>query len=76
MSKKNKRYGFPYDYSNKKPIYRFVKGGVEMCFYLEVKGYTLLQKVGDQLQRVSLDDVSLNNMLGMLDKNGFTQTQS
>ena len=73
MSKKNKPYGFPYDYSNKKPLYRFTKGSVEMLFYTEGNNYTLLQKVDGKQQRVHLNDVTLNNMLGMLDKNGFHQ---
>jgi len=73
MSKKNKQYGFPYDYSNKKPLYRFRKGSIEMNFYVEPKGYTLLQKVDGKQQRVELNDTTLNNMLGMLDRNGFQQ---
>lgn len=73
MSKKSKPYGFPYDYSNKTPLYRFRKGSIEMLFYAEVKGYVLLQKVDGNQQRVELNDLTLNNMLGMLDRNGFQQ---
>lgn len=73
MSKKNKHYGFPYDYSKKTPLYKFRKGDIEMNFYRDGLGYALVQKVDGQQQRVALNDVTLNNMLGMLDKNGFRE---
>lgn len=73
MSKKNKHYGFPYDYSNKRPIHKFRKDCIEMTFYSEGKGYAMLQKTPDHQQRVVLTDVAFNNMLGMLDKNGFRE---
>ncbi len=75
MSKKNKHYGFPYDYSSKKPLHRFRKGDVEMLFYDESRGYTMLQKSPDHQQRVALNELSFNNMLGMLDKNGWLEVR-
>lgn len=75
MSKKNKHYGFPYDYSSKKPLHRFRKGDVEMLFYDESIGYTMLQKSPDHQQRVALNELSFNNMLGMLDKNGWLEVR-
>ena len=76
MSKKNKHYGFPYDYSKRTPLYRFRKGCVEMSFYPEGSGYAMLQKTEDHQQRVILNDTTLNNMLSMLDKNGFQQIRA
>jgi hypothetical protein len=73
MSKKNKHYGFPYDYSFKKPIHKFRKDNIEMTFYSEGNSYALLQKNNDHQQRVVLTDVAFNNMLGILDKNGFRE---
>ncbi len=73
MSKKNKHYGFPYDYSAKKPLYKFIRGSVEMLFYQDGANYALVQKVDGKQQRVHLNDSTLNNMLGTLDKNGFQQ---
>lgn len=76
MSKKNKSYGFPYDYSSKKPLHIFSKGDTKMFFYSEARSYTMLQKSPDQQQRVTLNELSFNNMLGMLDKNGWTEVRA
>mgnify|MGYP003336965863 FL=1 len=75
MSKKNKHYGFPYDYSSKKPLHRFRKDDAEMLFYSENRGYIMLQKTPNQQQRVALNELSFSNMLGMLDKNGWTEVR-
>lgn len=75
MSKKNKSYGFPYDYSSKKPIHHFRKGDAEMFFYTEGRSFCMLQKTKEQQQRVTLNELSFNNMLGMLDKNGWTEVR-
>lgn len=75
MSKKNKHYGFPYDYSKRTPIHKFRNDsiGSEMSFYREGSFYALLQKTHDHQQRLILNDITFNNMLGMLDKNGWRE---
>ena len=47
-----------------------------MSFYAEGSGFAMLQKADNHQQRVILNDVTLNNMLGMLDKNGFQQVRT
>lgn len=73
MSKKNKHYGFAYDYSKKTPIHHFRNANVgsEMFFYKEMNGYVLLQKTNDHQQRLVLNDITFTNMLSMLDRNGW-----
>ena len=73
MSKKNKHYGFPYDYSKRKPIHRFPKEDTEMLIYTEGRNFVMLQKTPTHQQRVILNDINFNNMLGMLDKNEFKE---
>ena len=41
--------------------------------YKELKGYVALQKSAGHQQRVELDDRTLNNMLGTLDKHGWQE---
>jgi len=71
---KFKKYGFSYDYSNKVPLHKFCDNkGNEIFFYKELKGYVALQKSAGHQQRVELDDRTLNNMLGTLDRHGWQE---
>lgn len=76
MKSKNKSYGFPYNYSNQKPLHKFINGttNIEMLFYKDGTKYALLEKRNGTQQRVLLDEVSFNNMLGFLDRNGWNET--
>lgn len=74
MSKKNKKYGFPYDYSKLKPIHSFVnEQGGQIKFYRETTKYVMLQITGELQQRLFLDSTTMNNMMSKLDKNGWKE---
>lgn len=75
MKSKNKSYGFPYNYSNQKPLHKFVNivNSREMLFYKDGTKFALLEKRDGVQQRVLIDETSFNNMLGFLDRNGWKE---
>lgn len=74
MSKKNKKYGFPYDYSKLKPIHSFVNdAGSQIKFYLDATRYVMLQITNGQQQRLFVDSTTMNNMMSRLDKTGWKE---
>lgn len=75
MKSKNKSYGFPYDYSNRRPLHKFVNdfNAKTFTFYTEGTKYALLEQKDKVQQRVLLDETAFNNMLGFLDRNGWKE---
>lgn len=74
MSKKNKPYGYPYDYSNLKPIHSFVNSsGSKINFYRDATRLVMLQINGDQQQRLFVDSTTMTNMMSRLDKTGWKE---
>lgn len=75
MKSKNKSYGFPYNYSNRRPLHKFISetNAKTYTFYTEGSKYALVEQVDKTQQRVLLDEVSFNNMLGVLDRNGWKE---
>lgn len=74
MSKKNKPYGFPYDYSNLKPLHHFVNdNGSQIKFYRDATRLVMLQITNEQQQRLFLDSTTMNNMMTRLDKTGWKE---
>lgn len=76
---KNKSYGFPYDYSNRKAIHSFTNetNGSNLLVYREGNGYAAVQKNQDGYQtRIKLDDISLNTFINKLDQHGWVEKYS
>ena len=74
MSKKNKSYGFPYDYSNLKPLHHFVNGsGSQIKFFRDATRLVMLQINKEQQQRLFVDSATMTNMMTRLDKTGWKE---
>jgi hypothetical protein len=77
MSKKNKKYGFPYDLARAKLLHKFVnpKLNKTMSFYIEGINYFAVETCNEHQQRVPLDDVMFGRMLGAMDKYGWDEVK-
>jgi len=75
MKSKNKNYGFPYDYSFKKPLHVFINetNNKSISFYEDGTKIALVEKSDNSQQRVLIDSTSFTNMLGFLDRNGWKE---
>lgn len=75
MRSKNKSYGYPYNYSNQKPLHKFINqvSNKEMLFYKDGTKYAILEKRDGVQQRVLIDETAFNNMLCILDRNGWNE---
>ena len=75
MSKKNKPYGFPYDYSNLKPIHAFINDdtGATIKFFRDATRLVMLQTTGEQQQRLFVDSTTMTNMMTRLDRTGWKE---
>lgn len=75
MKSKNKSYGFPYNYSNRRPLHKFVNetNAKTFTFYTEGSQFALVEQKDKIQQRVLLDETAFNNMLGFLDRNGWKE---
>lgn len=76
MSKKNKPYGYPYDYSNLKPLHHFTNdNGSSIKFYRDATRLVMLQVNKDHQQRLFVDSTTMNNMMIRLDKTGWKEVR-
>lgn len=74
MSKKNKSYGFPYDYSNLSPLHSFINdNGASIKFYRDATRLVMLQVTNGHQQRLFVDSTTMTNMMTRLDKNGWKE---
>jgi hypothetical protein len=77
MSKKNRKYGFPYNYDHLTPLHKFVNTKLNKVFLFYKDGNNLfaVEKADSVQQRVMLNETSFNNLLGALDKHGWTEVK-
>jgi hypothetical protein len=68
--------GFSYDYSNLKPIHKFINEDKEISIFREQYGYALLQKSSTGQQRLKLDEVQLSSFLINLTKNKWKEVNA
>lgn len=73
----SKDYGFNYDYSNLKPLHKFINktNKNELLVYSEsFDKFAILQKSSNgQQQRLKVDSTALSKMLSKLDSNNWEE---
>jgi hypothetical protein len=75
MKSKSKNYGFPYDYSYQKPLHVFINEQTkkQVSFYQDGQKIAIVERDNNRQQRVLVDENAFNNMLGILDRNGWKE---